>query len=171
MQTKKISLMSNQPDSDLEQLLIAAEAGDKAARAQLLGLYRDRLTRMVRLRMDRRLSTRVDASDIVQEATIDAERRLNEYLGKKEKMDFFVWLRWIANDKIIDAHRFHLGAQKRQIGQEVSIFARPMAEATSYALAEHLMGRVSSPSAAIQNAETRLAVEQALRENERREYD
>lgn len=150
----------NHPLSE-DQLLAEAMAGDKEAQAALLNLYRDRLTRMVRLRMDRRLSTRVDASDIVQEANIDALRRLDEYLADP-KMDFFVWLRWIANDKIIDAHRFHLGAQKRQIGQEVSIFARPMAEATSYALAEHLLGRLPSPSHVIRKAETQMAMEQVL---------
>ena len=115
--------------------------------------------------MDRRLAKRVDASDIVQDATFEASRRLQDYLADP-KMDFFVWLRWIANDKLIDSHRHHLGAQKRQLGQEVSIFARPMAEATSFALAEHLMGRLTSPTQALQKAETQMAVEEALNQLE-----
>ena len=52
------------------------------------------------------------------------------------------------------------------LGQEVSIFARPMAEATSFALAEHLMGRLTSPTQALQKAETQMAVEEALNQLE-----
>ena len=138
-----------------------AKGGDEQARFQLIQHFRDRLVKMVQLRMDRRLSTRIDASDVIQEASIDAVRRIDEYFSDP-KVDMYVWLRWIANDKLIEAHRFHIGAQKRQVGAEVSINARPVAEATSFALAEQLMGRLTSASQAFQRAEFQHAVEQAL---------
>ncbi|MEM7455163.1 MAG: sigma-70 family RNA polymerase sigma factor [Planctomycetota bacterium] len=156
--------MDDSSNSDHE-LAQKARDGDREAASQLVARYRDRLVKMVRLRMDRRLSKRVDASDIVQEATLDAVQRFEQYL-KKPDVDLFVWLRWIANDKLIDAHRFHLGTQKRQLGQEVSIFARPVAEATSFALAEHLLGRLTSPTAALRAIETRSELENALNQLE-----
>lgn len=157
-----MSALVNDNEVKIEALIDRAAQGDQSACTQLFSTYREPLLRMVRLRMDRKLSTRVDASDVVQEANIEAVRRLPEYARSGKKMDFFLWLRWIANDKLIDAHRYHIGTQKRQVGQEVSIFARPLAEATSYALAEHLLGRLASPSEALKTAETKLAVENAL---------
>lgn len=150
----------NEPNQ-LDLLIDLAAKGDEKAYRELFAQYRDQLKRMVQLRMDRRLSARMDASDIVQEASLEAAKRLPDY-AKQKNMEFFVWLRWIANDKLIDAHRAHIGAQKRQVGQEVSIFAKPMVEATSFVLAEHLLGQLDSPSEALRAAETKLAIESAL---------
>ena len=150
-----------EPGNEYQRLLASAKDGDEQARFQLIQHFRARLVKMVQLRMDRRLSTRIDASDIIQEASIDAMRRVDEYFADP-KVDLYVWLRWIANDKLIDAHRFHIGAQKRQVGAEVSINARPVAEATSFALAEHLLGRITSASQAVQKVEFQNAVESAL---------
>lgn len=132
-------------NTEAAELLKRAKEGDALAKSDLVGRYRDRIKRMVAIRMDRRLQSRVDASDIVQDASLEATRRLEEYFCQPEPMDFFVWLRWIANDKLVDAQRFHLGAQKRQVGHEVSLYSRPVAEATSFALAEHLLGRIMQP--------------------------
>lgn len=152
---------SFEQNEELDRLIEAAAAGDETACSQLFGQYRDRLTRMVRLRMDRKLKARIDASDVVQEVTLEAARRLPEYANEKP-VAFFSWLRWIANDKLIDSHRFHVDAQKRQVDREVSIFSKPIVEATSCALAEHLLGRLASPLEAVQLAETQIAIENAL---------
>lgn len=146
----------------LDELLKLAAAGNSNARSDLLATYRERIRKMVDLRMDRRLQSRIDASDVLQEATLEASRRMDEYFSQADPMDFFLWLRWIANDKLIDAQRHHLGTQKRNIGQEVSLYARPAAEATSYALAEHLLGRLQHPSEAIRAAEIQVALENAI---------
>lgn len=151
-------------DEKTAAMLKRAKEGDVSARSDLVGHYRDRIKRMVSLRMDRRLQSRVDASDIVQDASLEATRRLDEYFTQKEPMDFFVWLRWLAIDKLLDTHRFHLGAQKRRADQEVSLYARPVAEATSLALAEHLLGRVTQPSESIQKRELQASLEKALNE-------
>ncbi|HBE71576.1 MAG TPA: RNA polymerase subunit sigma [Planctomycetaceae bacterium] len=149
-------------DDKTALILKRAKEGDASARSDLVALYRDRIKRMVSLRMDRRLQSRVDASDIVQDASLEATKRLDEYFAKTDSMDFFVWLRWLAIDKLLDTHRFHLGAQKRRADQEVSIYSRPVAEATSIALAEHLLGRVTQPSESIQKRELQVALEEAL---------
>ena len=55
----------------------------------------DRLTRIVKFRMDPRLRGRVDASDVVQEAFLEATCRFSEY-RQDAKMPFFLWLRFLT---------------------------------------------------------------------------
>jgi DNA-directed RNA polymerase specialized sigma24 family protein len=66
--------------SESENLLARAQGGDEQALAGLFGHYRERLKRMIRLRLDRRLSGRVDASDVLQEAYLDAHKRFADYV-------------------------------------------------------------------------------------------
>ncbi len=146
---------------EIEVLIGRAAGGDDDAASELFSKYRDRLRKMVQLRLDRRLYGRVDASDVVQEATIEAARRLSEY-AKSPPMEFSLWLRQLTGQKLIDTHRHHLGARKRSVDQEVSLYAGAMPEATSTALAAQLLGRLTSPSQAFQRAELQLQVQEAL---------
>ncbi len=120
--------------TDIDELVQLADQGDQDALSVLLSRYRDRLRKMVQLRLDRRLYGRVDASDIVQEATIEAARRLSDF-AESRPMGFFLWLRQLTVQKLIDTHRHHLGAQKRSAAKEVSLYRSAMPEATSVALA------------------------------------
>jgi RNA polymerase sigma-70 factor, ECF subfamily len=72
-------------------LLEQASRGDPGALGSLLERHGDRLRRMVALRMDRRLQGRIDASDVIQEAYLEASVRLTEYLGDPT-MPFYLWL-------------------------------------------------------------------------------
>ena len=147
--------------SDTQNLVIRASGGDSGAVAELMEMYRARLKRMVSLRLDRRLRKRVDPSDVVQEALIVASNRLHEY-AERPTMGFYLWLRWITADKLLNAHREHLGTQKRDVSQEVSIYRRPMPEACSVSLAQQLLGQLTSPTQAVQRAETQLLVQDVL---------
>ena len=146
---------------NIDELIQLAVQGDQPAMSMLLSMYRDRLTKMVQLRLDRRLFGRVDASDIVQDATIEAARRLREYAASPP-MGFYLWLRQLAGQKLIDTHRYHLGAEKRDAGQEVSLYRNAMPEATTTALASQLLGRLTSPTQALQRVELQLRVQEAL---------
>lgn len=147
--------------AEIDELIERAARGDESATSGLLSRYRDRLIKAVQLRLDRRLYGRIDASDIVQEATLDAARRLREFV-QSPTMDFYIWLRQLTGQKLIDAHRRHLGAEKRDAGREVSLYRRAMPEATTAALASQLLGRLTSPTQAIQRAELQLQVQDAL---------
>lgn len=149
-------------DADkIDELIQLAAQGNEPAMSTLLSTYRDRLRKMVQLRLDRRLYGRVDASDIVQEATIEAARRLREF-ANSPPMGFYLWLRQLAGQKLIDAYRHHLGAEKRDAGQEVSLYRNAMPEATTNALASQLLGRLTTPTQAAQRAELQLRVQEAL---------
>ena len=150
------------PESaDLPQLLADAAAGDETALTQLFGRYRKRLKQMVHLRLNRQLQGRIDDSDILQEAYLEAALRLPHYLANRP-LPFFLWLRHITGEKLIDAHRRHLGAQIRDAAQEISLHRGPMPAASSGSLAAQLLGRLTSPSQAAIKAETRLRVQEVL---------
>jgi RNA polymerase sigma-70 factor (ECF subfamily) len=106
-----------------DQMLEQAKAGAAGAVDRLLGEFREPLRRVIGLRLDPVLARRVDASDIVQDVLIEATQRLREYL-KNPNMPFQLWLRHLAQDRIIDTHRRHRLAQRRSVDKEQPI-ARP----------------------------------------------
>src|SRR5579872_1163031 len=108
-------MTSSEPDTD--QLLEQAEAGDRAAVNQLLIRHRSRLRTMVRLRLDPRLAARVDPSDVVQEAFIEAHRRFDRYV-RDRPLPFYPWLRQLAWDRLVHLHHRHLTAEKRTVRRE-----------------------------------------------------
>jgi RNA polymerase sigma-70 factor (ECF subfamily) len=147
---------------DTKILLERALAGDDSALAALFDGYRERLRRMIRLRLDRRLSGRVDSSDVLQEAYLDVRKRLSEYARDPVAMPFHLWLRLIAGQKLTDVHRAHLGTQMRDVGREVSLHRGPFPQASSISLAAQLLGKLTSASKAAIRAEHKLIVQEAL---------
>src|SRR6516165_8738414 len=128
--------MSADSRNDLD-LLDAARSGDEGALAGLVERHRDRLERMVGLRIDRRLQGRVDPADVVQEAYLAVRGKFRRYTADP-RLPFFLWLRLEVGQRLVDVHRFHLGAQMRSVGQEVSLHRGPLPPVTSLSLAEHL---------------------------------
>jgi RNA polymerase sigma-70 factor (ECF subfamily) len=155
-------MMDDPADVEIVVLLARALAGDESALATLFDDYRDRLKRMIRLRIDRRLAGRVDSSDVLQEAYLDVRKRLGEYASDPAAMPFHLWLRLIACQRLADVHRFHLGAQMRDAGQEVSLHRGPFPQASSVSLAARLLGKMTSASQAAIRAEHKLIVQEAL---------
>ena len=74
--------MTVTPDRTEDELIRRAADGEEAALAELFGRHRKRLRQMVRLRLDRRLQGRVDPSDVLQEAYLDAARQFPQYLER-----------------------------------------------------------------------------------------
>ncbi len=147
--------------SETAGLLRRAAQGDQAAWGALLVRSRDRLRRMVALRLDRRLQGRIDPSDIIQEAYIDASARLAEY-ARQPDMPFFLWLRFLTGQRLLRVHRQHLGAEMRDVGREVSLYRGALPAATSAALAAQLLGRDTRPSEAAVRAERSIRLQEAL---------
>jgi RNA polymerase sigma-70 factor (ECF subfamily) len=109
--------------SETEALLRRVAQADALAADELWERHRPALRRLVDLRMGQALSRRVDASDIVQDVLLRANQRLADYL-RNPSMPFHLWLRQIATDQVIDAHRRHRQAGKRSMDRE-----RPLAPA------------------------------------------
>lgn len=124
--------------------------------------YSDRLHSMVRLRLDRRLQARVDPSDVLQDVYLEASRRLGDYL-RKPCAPLFLWLRRLTGQRLLQVHRFHLGAQRRGAAKEISIDRGAMPHTTSEALAMELLAHGASPSAVAAQSERKASLEEALR--------
>src|SRR5580704_17992747 len=154
--------MSDPPDNAQNDLIQRALAGDESALAALFDGYRDRLRRMIRLRLDRRLSGRVDSSDVLQEAYLDVRNRIAEYARDPAAMPFHLWLRLVTGQRLTDIHRYHLGTQMRSAGQEISLQRGPFPQADSVSLAAKLLGKLTSASRAAIRAEQKLRVQEAL---------
>jgi RNA polymerase sigma-70 factor, ECF subfamily len=149
------------PSMSADILVEAARNGDEAALADLVDRHRDRLERMVRLRMDRRLQGRVDPADIVQDAYLALRGKFPQY-SADPRLPFFLWLRLEVGQKLVDVHRFHLGAQMRDAGQEVSLHVGALPPVTSLSLAEQLLGKLTPASHAAMRVELKLRVQEAL---------
>jgi RNA polymerase sigma-70 factor (ECF subfamily) len=143
------------PDTDV--LLDRSAAGDRHARDQLLERHRKKLKRMVAVRMDRRLTARVDPSDVVQEALAEAAARLDDYL-RDRPMPYYPWLRrlaWIRLDRI---HRRHT-AGRRSVAREEP---PELPEKSALELADRLLANATDPLDAALKRERRQRVRAAL---------
>jgi RNA polymerase sigma-70 factor, ECF subfamily len=154
------TLMDNN-SADTARILKQARAGDQAALDEIFDRHRARLRRMVELRLDRRLQARIDASDVIQEAYVDAVRRLDEYLSRPD-YPLFLWLRLIVGERLLKLHRHHLGTRMRDAELEVSIYRGALPAASSAALAAQLLGKHTSPTQAAVRAERMLRLQEAL---------
>lgn len=148
-------------DSEAKRLVREAADGDDRAWERLMSDHRPRLRRMVGLRLDRRLQGRVDPSDVIQEAYIDAARRLADY-SKNPTMPFYLWLRFLAGQRLMEQHRRHLGTKARDAAREISLYHGAFPETTTADLAAHFLGKLSSPSQAAIKIEQKIRLQEAL---------
>jgi RNA polymerase sigma-70 factor (ECF subfamily) len=144
-------------------------AGRRQLLARLFMGHRERLKRLVELRLNERLKRRIDPSDVVQDVFIEASRRLPEYL-EDPPMPLYSWLRRLTAQRLLDIHRYHLKARGRDARREVAIEGEAMPPASSAVMAERLAAPGPSPSetAAHREAKERvLAILEAMKEIDR----
>jgi RNA polymerase sigma-70 factor (ECF subfamily) len=116
---------------------------------------------MVRLRINPRLQSRLDESDVLQDSYLEVAKRLQEYVHDP-KLPFFLWLRHMTGLKLAELHRRHLGTQKRDARCELSLHRDALPGANSASLAAQLLGKLTSPSQAAIKAEMRVRIQEAL---------
>ncbi len=152
-------LMIEEP-SETRSWIRRLREGRSEALADLFEHYRARLERMVRLRLDKRLAARIDASDVLQEAYLDAADRIRDYLARPA-VPSYIWLRGLTLERLIRLHRRHFGAQCRSVQRECAL-----PEASSILLVKQLIDGGTSPSKALSRQELRRQVQHALAELE-----
>ncbi|HUT87904.1 MAG TPA: sigma-70 family RNA polymerase sigma factor [Thermoguttaceae bacterium] len=127
--------------SELGQL---RSRGEEAV-AELFHRYRQKLLRMIALRLDNRILGKVDSEDVLQDAFVEAARRIQDYLDRPS-VPFFVWLRQITSQVLIDTHRRYLGAKMRDVKLEVTLYRAGSAGASSALLVAQLADSLTTPS-------------------------
>lgn len=148
-------------DPSSTALLERAGRGCPEAAGELFMRHRDRLRRMVRIRLDHRLQGRLDPSDVLQEAYMEFSRSLADYL-RNPSLPFFLWLRYLTGMKLQALHRKHLGVKARDARREVSLHGGMLPQASSISLAAQLLGQYTTPSQAAVRAELQLRIQDAL---------
>src|SRR5262245_57368971 len=116
--------------SDTVALIERARAGDPQALNEIFSQHRERLRRMVEMRLDARLQARIDASDVIQDAYLEIVARLSEYL-QNPKLPLFLWLRLVVGERLTTLHRQHLGTRMRDAGREISLYREALPAASS----------------------------------------
>ena len=142
-------------------MLDEARTGEPAAVERLFGEFREPLRKVIDLRLDPVLARRVDASDIVQDVLLEANQRLTEYL-KAPNMPFHLWLRHLAQDRIIDTHRRHRQAQRRSIDREQAIHRPAWTDESSVQLVAQLVDAEQTPASAAIHQELQRRLSDAL---------
>ena len=151
----------DQTPNEVTHLIDRLCAGDRQALGKLFQCYRERLRRMVELRMDPRVRARLDASDVLQEAYLDLAGDLEAYRADP-KLQPLLWMRLHVGRRLTLLHRRHLGTAMRDAGLEISLYREPLPQASSAALAAMLLGRHTSPTQAAQRAERMPRVQEVL---------
>ena len=142
-------------------LLAKAKSGNDDAINELMDRHRNSLRQLVRMRLDQKIQKRVDVSDVVQDVLVEANRRLQRYI-ENPVMPFHLWLRQIAKDRIIDAHRRHRVSAKRSVDREQALVAPRGYDQSSIQLANLLGDQRLTPAAAALQQEMAKKVEQAI---------
>lgn len=143
--------------SPLERL----RAGDEQALADLFEQYRSRLHQVIKVRLDQRLSRRLDVDDILQEVYLDAADRIHHYIDNHSG-SFFIWLRLICTQTMANVFRRHLGAKKRDAKMEISLESRSPVGPNCTPVALQLLGQLTSPSNAAMRDETAKRLESVI---------
>ncbi len=143
------------------ELLRRAQGGDGGALDQLLDKHRERLRKMVRLRLDRRLRNQLSSTMILDEVRREAGRRLGEYQANPGS-GFFLWLRLLTGQMIQALHQRHLGLRPGEAGPEVSLYRGALPEANSVSLAAQLLGHVTGAAQAAARADMQIRLQEAI---------
>ena len=152
-----------------EEIRAALQSNGEQALGEYFSIVQARLKRIVNFRLDYRLNGRVSHSDVIQDTYVRAAKRIASFLEKPD-MPFFVWLRLEVNQRLLEIHRHHFVAEKRDVRKEIKMQPAPLNTGqTSIALAAHLVAQMTTPSRVIERAEQIRALEESL--NEMNELD
>src|SRR6516225_3168378 len=146
---------------DNSDLLQRAHDGDEQALRKLFEPHRERLRKMVRLRLDRRLRGQFSSSSVLEDVCREAVRRIHEYKSGSA-LPFFLWLRLLTGQRIQELHRQHLGSEGWEGGPEVSLYRGALPEANSVLLAAQLLGHATAAGQAAARADMQIRLQDAI---------
>lgn len=144
-----------------ETLIRAAPEERATVLASLLAAHRPRLKQMIRMRLHPQVRARVDPSDVVQEACLEASQRVDEFVSDP-RVPFVVWLRRLAGQRLLMTHRFHLDAQQRDVRRQAGVHRADMPDASVVSMAQVLTADQTTASAALQREELKAQVARVL---------
>src|SRR5262245_39325008 len=144
------------PDSaETAELLDQVRHGDRQALERLLARHRPELQGFVEVHLDAELNARLDPSDVVQEAQVEAVARMDDFL-RRRPMPFRLWLRKTAFQRLLLLRKKHRRA-KRSVHREAALPDR-----SSVLLVRPLLNQGATPDELVQKREVRERVGRAV---------
>ena len=107
--------------------------------------HRVRLFQIVKFRLDPKVASRLEPDDVLQESWIAALSRIDSFLESSD-VSFFVWLRWIVCQTVVDLHRHHLGTKMRDAYREITSGQRDLQRSTAASMIGQIVAALSTPS-------------------------
>ncbi len=148
--------------SDSSELSERIKQRDAEALAQYIDLHRNQLAGFIRSITGEHLLALLELDDLIQEVSAAAITGLpSAPLDQYEPMQ---WLQQLARRRVVDAHRFHFDAQRRDAGRQKSIHGSGSADASVMGLEQMLAVSMTSASAAVSRDVRMLRVQQAIDE-------
>ncbi len=147
--------------TDADELVERLKDQDHSALAELFEINRDRLSRMVSIRMDRRLKGRIDATDVLQEAYLILSKKIGNFADYPD-MSPYVWMRLTVSDRLIALHRKHIHAGKRDARKEISMSQPASPDESSAEIVDTLADTVSSVGGKVARAEVTKMIKATL---------
>jgi RNA polymerase sigma-70 factor (ECF subfamily) len=154
-------MLDTESDDVSRVLATSAAAGNEASLVSLLDLHSDRLSKLIALRIDRRMKQRIGVEDVMQEVHIRAARHLRDYL-QHSTAPFYLWIRSVTVNVLLELHRRHLGTQMRDARREVALGNSEWLAPSSDVLAQRLADTGTSPSNVAMRAEVAAQLKNAL---------
>ena len=135
------------------------QQGDEAALAQFIAAHDKQLLSYIDKQLGDALKRKVEPQDILQEVSIAALKALPQ--TDFSNLEPFSWLCQIAQQRIVDAHRKYVGAQKRSAKRERSLDG-PANPAQSAAFIDLLVASMTSPSQAFSRDQKHMRLADAM---------
>lgn len=143
------------------RLIELAKTGDKDALGMVLDGFRTYLTLLARIQIGRRLQSKADPDDVVQEAFLDAHRQFRHFRG--ETIDeLAAWLRKIMAGHLAQLVRRYCATEARDVRLEHSIGQD--LDSSSARLSQGLASPDSTPSEVLRHREDLFALARLLEE-------
>lgn len=148
--------------TELDALTELVRKRDPQALAQFIDLHRQQLAGFIRSISGGHLLAVVELDDLVQEVSAAALTGLDTApLDQYEPMQ---WLQELSRRRVVDAHRFHFNAQRRDAGRQQSIHTSGDSDGSAVGLENLLSASMTSASAAMSRDNRLVRVQQAIEE-------
>lgn len=141
---------SNDSSCEEDDVVRRVREGDKAALAQLFESRRGQFLAALERKVGPGLRRKLELEDILQETVTRAVRDLPNV--QFDGQDPVGWIYHVMDRQIVDLHRYHFEAKKRDAGREVSMDQNAQNskdEGRGGGLADLLIASMTSPSAAV----------------------
>ena len=126
--------------SGTAHLLLHLGAGpDSRTVSELFGRHRERLRKLIRLRLDFRIRGKVSSSSILDQVYLDVCKRIDEY-SPNASNSFYLWLREIVGRRTEQLHREQLGERPDGGRRELHLQRGSLPEVTAASMAAQLLG-------------------------------